>query len=158
MMKNVDETSTVNMQKILVAIDGSKQSLKAAIFGAYLAKMDKNTKLTLLYVVNVDKNVSAFDQVTTSGYVPVELKEQGFKILYKLKNNLIARENLSSNQIDTIIFTGNPSYVIVDTAINEKYDCILMGRRGLGKLKSILLGSVSHYVLQNAPCPVCIVN
>jgi nucleotide-binding universal stress UspA family protein len=37
-------------------------------------------------------------------------------------------------------------------------ELIIVGRRGLGGFKSLLLGSVSHQVVQHATCPIVIVN
>ena len=46
----------------------------------------------------------------------------------------------------------------MEKAKNENYDIIVMGSRGLGKIKSIFMGSVSQYVLKYAHCPVLIVR
>lgn len=52
--------------------------------------------------------------------------------------------------------SGKPGEVIVSMAKEEKAGLIVIGSRGLGRLKRTLVGSVSDYVLHNAPCPVCI--
>ena len=49
-------------------------------------------------------------------------------------------------------------YEAIQKAKNENYDIIVMGSRGLGKIKSIFMGSVSQYVLKYAHCPVLIVR
>lgn len=46
---------------------------------------------------------------------------------------------------------------ILDAADEVEADVILMGTRGLGRLKSVLLGSVSNAVLQHADRPVMVV-
>ena len=48
--------------------------------------------------------------------------------------------------------------MIVDVADEEQSDLIVMGSRGFGTFRSMLVGSVSHYVLQQAHCPVLIVK
>ena len=53
---------------------------------------------------------------------------------------------------------GNPSEVICDVADEEQSNLIVMGSRGFGTFRSMLVGSVSHYVLQQAHCPVLIVK
>ena len=47
---------------------------------------------------------------------------------------------------------GFPAMVILDTAKSVKPDLIMMGARGLGPIKELVLGSVSHRVLLHAPC------
>ena len=50
-----------------------------------------------------------------------------------------------------------PGPAVVEFADQVKADMIIMGTRGLGAIKRMVLGSVSTYVLQNAPCPVSVI-
>ena len=48
--------------------------------------------------------------------------------------------------------------MIVDAAEDCGADLIVMGSRGLGLVKGVLLGSVSQYVVENAKCAVMVVK
>lgn len=56
---------------------------------------------------------------------------------------------------ETRVSRGHPGSLIVEQAAG--HDLIVMGSRGLGAVSSVLLGSVSNYVLHHAPCPVLVV-
>ena len=67
---------------------------------------------------------------------------------------------LGANKVETVVHSGNPAVVIVDH-IDESMspsDAVVMGRRGLGDLGGLLLGSVSHRVAQDATCAVITVQ
>ena len=49
-----------------------------------------------------------------------------------------------------------PGALVVQAAKEEKADMIVMGTRGLGKIRRTILGSVSDYVVHHSPCPVVI--
>lgn len=140
------------LHKVLVPIDGSKASYKALSHAVYIAKHNK-IELTLLYVVDLNKEVSDFERVSLSGYIPENIKNRGQEILTKL-----LREIPQEIKTNTIIEIGFPAEIIVEKAKEYNYDIIVMGSRGLGKIKSILMGSVSQYVLKYAHCPVLIVR
>ena len=53
---------------------------------------------------------------------------------------------------------GRPADVIVQTAIDDHVDLIVLGSRGLGGIKQLFLGSVSDRVADEARCPVLIVK
>ena len=54
------------------------------------------------------------------------------------------------------IFSSKPGELIVHTSNEEKAMMIVVGCRGLGKVRRTILGSVSDYVLHHATCPVFI--
>ena len=47
---------------------------------------------------------------------------------------------------------------ITDMATGEKIDLIVMGTRGLGGFKKLLMGSVSSGVVLHAPCNVLVIK
>lgn len=68
-----------------------------------------------------------------------ELKEAGIKFVIDVK-------------------IGDPAQEICIQSKYENYDLIVMGSRGIGQFKELMLGSVSHKVLHNTDCPVLIVK
>lgn len=61
-------------------------------------------------------------------------------------------------RITTVSIKGSPNEVIVDEAERWKADLIVMGSRGLGAWRRMMLGSVSNAVLHHAKCSVEIVR
>ena len=143
---------TINLKKILVPLDGSKQAYEAAKRAVYIAGLNE-AEVTFLCVVDLNKEVAAFEQVSLSGYVPTELKEGAYKLLAELMHE-IPREIKAKTQVEI----GTPAEVIVETAEDGHFDLVVMGSRGFGAIKSLLMGSVSQYVLQHAHCPVLVVR
>ena len=56
--------------------------------------------------------------------------------------------------------SGKPGEAIIEAAVKESPAAIVMGSRGLGKIRRTLLGSVSEYVTHHAParCAVTVVR
>jgi nucleotide-binding universal stress UspA family protein len=141
-----------NFKKILVPIDGSAQAEQALKQAIYIAEFCQ-AEIGLLYVVDLNQQISAFEQVSTGGYVPSEIKEKGCQILADAMHDVPREINAKS-----IVEVGAPSKVIVDVCEQREYNLIIMGSRGLGAIKRIVMGSVSQYVLLHASCPVLIVR
>ena len=53
---------------------------------------------------------------------------------------------------------GSPAAALLEASRDEEADVIVVGRRGIGTLEKLVLGSVSEKLLQLAPCPVVLVN
>lgn len=61
-------------------------------------------------------------------------------------------ESAGVAKVTGLVEDGDPAHRIVEVAGREAVDLIVMGRRGLGDLKGLLLGSVTHKVAQAARC------
>lgn len=81
-------------------------------------------------------------------------KQKGLELLrFYTKRAIAAGIRTEFSQI-----TGDPSSTICEFAQSCQADVILIGKRGHSNFKEIFLGSVSNYVLHNAPCSVLLVQ
>ncbi len=142
----------IECSRILVPTDGSGQAFKAVQEAISLAKA-MEADITFLMAIDLNKNVSAFEQVSLGGYIPSELTGAAYNFLMDMVR-LVPREIRVRAKVEV----GNPGEVITGVAEEEGADLIVMGSRGFGTFHSLVVGSVSHYVLQCAPCPVLIVK
>ena len=60
--------------------------------------------------------------------------------------------------VETHVERGGPGTVLCEHAKALKADVVVVGSRGRGAIRRALLGSVSTYVVHNAPCPVLVVR
>jgi len=61
-----------------------------------------------------------------------------------------------SLQVEALALEGQPADVLLEQGADA--ELIVVGRRGLGGFKSLLLGSVSQQVVHHATCPVVVVG
>jgi nucleotide-binding universal stress UspA family protein len=136
-------------RNILVAVDGSAHSARAVAEAADLAAAGRGS-LTLIAV--------GVPPVTFSiGYVIAipdsELEDAARKVVDEAAAAL-----LDNAPVSKLVGVGRPADVIVTTAKERGHDLIVMGARGRGAASSLLLGSVSHAVLNQSPSAVLIVH
>jgi nucleotide-binding universal stress UspA family protein len=73
--------------------------------------------------------------------------------------NLIAGKLQSENLVvEKEIIPGSPKQMIVDESKEFGADLVVVGSHGYGFMDRLILGSVSNYVLHNAPCSVLVVR
>jgi nucleotide-binding universal stress UspA family protein len=137
-------------RKVLIPIDGSEQSLRALRHVATHASMDgRPIRITLL---NVQPTVPV-GSVVTRAMVNEHYASQSEAALAAARR-FVSRRNLSA---DVRVLVGDPAESIVETARRGRYSEIVMGTRGLGTLKGLLLGSVVTKVIQLSRVPVTVV-
>jgi len=136
---------------ILLGVDGSKHALHAARTSGDLARNMKS---------NILRIVVAFDPV------PPYLGEPNLQVAISARMkeaDTILQKALDvvgniPGEVHTEILEGSPAEAIMDVANTREVDLIVMGSRGFGRLKGLLVGSQSQKVVQHAPCPVLIVR
>lgn len=141
------------MLKILLPVDGSDSSNKSV--ADFIQLMDCYKEAPEIHLLNVqlplDGNISLFiDKENIRQYH----QEEGMK---KLQN---ARELLGQAKLtcQVHIVVGEPAEMIVDFAKEKLFDRIVIGPRGMGIVKSLLLGSVTNKVMQLSTIPVLLVK
>ena len=150
-MSTANTNQKVTFSKILVAMDGSDESMNAADYAIFISK-EYNAELYALHVIRAD--VDLFGLHEASEYTTI-MRSEGRKYLNKV--NLKANEK--NIQIKTeIISSTNIAGGIVNYAEEENIDLIVIGTRGLSGFKKLLLGSVAANVVTYAHCPVLVVK
>ena len=145
-------------KKILVAIDGSPQSDKAAEEAVRLAASNQSQFKSKVYALLVLPNapVSTYtDFVPSAPMTETEkwndLRERIFYVVEKC-----ATEN--DIPLEMIVEYGDPSEKMVGFAKREEIDVIVIGSTGKGFIQRRIKGSISHTVASTAPCSVYIVR
>ncbi len=142
------------MKLIILATDGSESAERAIVAAAELAK-SSNAKLLIVHVSEdkfSDKQRFLLEQLqVTEGDA---LEEFSRWVLSRAKS---LAENHGALNIETAAAGGDPAKVLMEIAEREHADAIAVGRRGLGQLQGLLLGSVSRKLACLAPCAVIVV-
>jgi nucleotide-binding universal stress UspA family protein len=144
--------------KLLVAVDGSTHSDRAVGIAVDIASHYEST-ITLIHVVHDPRGNVPHGLEELERLEHIHITERDLLYSAGLRMVLDAESHayeLGAAKVETVVRFGNPARVIVDY-IDETMsptDAVVMGRRGLGDLGGLLLGSVSHQVAHDATCAV----
>jgi len=150
----MNETPSIHVIKnIMVPYDKSESANRAFEYAIDLAKK-YDSSISIVSCVSVQVPT---DPYFGSAYIETTklLKEDALKSISNLEP--ILRESkiqFRSDVLEVISITDS----LVTYAESHKVDLIIMGSRGLGGFKKLLLGSVASGVSQHAKCPVLIVK
>ena len=139
-------------EKILVPLDGSAHSLHALEKALQIPKKFEG-KITLIYVYSVRVGSFAITPIQVYSYVQ-DFRKYGKDILTDGEKQVKAE----GVQVETILKEGHIVEEILKTSREDNFDLIVIGARGISKLKEFFLRSVSHGVTTHAPCPVLAVK
>lgn len=134
------------MKEILLAVDGSEHSTRAARLAGELARRFDAT----VHIVNVVPEARLAAPVVE--YAELENVYLGQRdLLRSAGSEIVARASAevahAGGTVGRVtVEIGSPARSIADYADAWEVDCIVMGRRGLGEIKGLLIGSVSHKV------------
>ena len=141
-------------RRLLVAFDDSPHARRALAEAVDLARRT-HAQLTVITVV---PEPSAW---VAAGYdMPLPRDDLGRRVEDEFRAHLErAVEAVPHDQPVTVLLKHGPvAEAIIDQARAGGHDLIVMGTRGRGDLRSLLLGSVSHRVLRESPVPVLVTH
>ena len=135
---------------ILLAVDGSDHAHEAARVAGNLARLSGGT----LRVVTAFEKLSRHLGEPNLSQAIAERMEKADKILAD------ATEEVGEipGNYETETLEGDPAETILRVVDTFDIDIIIMGTRGLGDMRSLILGSQSHKVVSGASCPVMLVR
>jgi len=136
--------------RILLATDGSKD---ARVATAYLKELRLPAATTVRIIVAVTLPGFALDEPPMR-----ELKRSVFEQARGLADEARAALAPCDLAVETDVVVGDPRAEILRAADEWRADLIVLGARGLGRIKRWLLGSVSLAVARHASCPVLVVK
>jgi nucleotide-binding universal stress UspA family protein len=139
----LDDLSTV-----AVAYDGGEEAEGALVTAESLAR---RLGARLLLVGAVDPTPYPSFPAPSKAEAVSTAREQAEQVLTEAGRNMAG-----DLRVETRIALGPPRRALV-LACAEDVDLLVMGSRGYGPLRSVLLGSVSRHVVDDAPCPVIVV-
>jgi nucleotide-binding universal stress UspA family protein len=149
--------------KILVAIDGSEESIKASKYVIDNITFNQRADLQFIAVTVIELtklNITTFIAAPTYGLEDLEKKRK------QAQEWLSNTEKLIQNKDKNIKFksdiledpTLKVSSIIINYAESENVNLIVVGNRGRHGFKRMLLGSVASDIVTYAHCPVLVVK
>ena len=164
---------------IVVAFDGSPHAIRALEIGSELAGRDK-ARLGIIYVID-KSHMHIPEEMREMGEAehvidPIPKMQLNYENAPVAMMSSLAQANADSldamfhyadfivkqaesgvskagaAQVDSQVAQGDPAEEIVAFAKNCKADLIVCGSRGLGKWKSMILGSTSNKLSQLSAC------
>jgi nucleotide-binding universal stress UspA family protein len=143
------------METIIVGVDGS-ECARSALEHAIREAMFRNARLRVICAWEIPAAIYGgeglggdLDQITLDSFRK-HAEDTLREALAEVKRMQ------PSVPCDGEVIEGQAARVLLDQAKGS--DLIVVGNRGRGELKSLLLGSVSQAVVHHAPCPVLVVR
>ncbi|MGC2429326.1 MAG: universal stress protein [Nitrososphaeraceae archaeon] len=142
--------------KIMVAIDGSEHSLKAAEYALEIAK-SFSAQLYAVTVTYVPESYHLKQEDVLNQSTEIRGSIEDAKTWLE-KFNQDSREDSIQLKTELINSHRPVDYVILEYAEKNDIDLIVLGTRGRSGFKKLLLGSIASSVVTYAHCPVMVVK
>jgi nucleotide-binding universal stress UspA family protein len=159
-----EKNARAKFSKILVAIDGSEHSMKAAEYAIDLARDNKAQliALTVLDITNIGYAASAFIASPMHGLDELERKrKEAHEWLDKVGKLASSHQKANDDDIQfksQIEESMSVAGTIVEYTENQNMDLVVVGSRGRSGFTKLLLGSVASSIVTYASCPVLVVK
>ncbi|TKY88296.1 hypothetical protein EX895_002648 [Sporisorium graminicola] len=145
-------------KRYVVASDGSEESSYAVewTIGTVLRDGDE---MLVVSVMETDTKLDALDPTHEEAAARMEhqrIRQAMASVLAKQATHLLERTRLEVKISCQAIHAKNARHMLLDLIDFYEPTMVVVGSRGLGSLKGILLGSTSHYLVQKSSAPVMV--
>ena len=155
--KATPHNDKIKIRKILVPIDGSEHSIKAAKYATRIAKVD-NAELFCIHVITPGIPYGyATPAASTVHQNDEEIKDKINSWFDELRN-IAKNEGIPDLKTDIFVNVKSVIESILDYATSKEIDLIVIGTKGRTGLKRLLMGSVASGIVHHAHCPVLLVK
>ncbi len=148
------------VSKVLVAVDGSENSDRALDFASNFAEKYG----AALTVMNVNESSAVAAVPPDIGGYPGGSMVVVARDLRKFHEGILEKalaraKTLKPNvSVSTVLKEGNPASEIAGFSKEGVFDVVVVGHRGIGKVRELFMGSISEKVVHTVPCTVIIVR
>jgi len=163
-INNISEHNNNNISKILVPIDGSELSKRAADY-AILLSSKLGTELFVIHVLNdipYEHNVGSYglyDIETPDEIKQILQEERGITKEWFDKIKASASEkNIKIIKTELVITRSSIESAIVDYAKRNRIDLIVIGTAGHSGFRKLIPGDVASGVIKHSHCPVMMIK
>ncbi|QOK21335.1 universal stress protein [Janibacter indicus] len=146
---------------VLIATDGSRQSLRAARHFKSFADPGKVEQILVLAVTRPLASVSFVDEISADAKAPRQLTGSSFKAEAEAAVAVIAGEFddwSETTRVRTRVRSGTPSSEIIRAAKVSGIELIVVASGSRGLTDKVFIGSTAQRVQSTAPCPVLVVR
>jgi nucleotide-binding universal stress UspA family protein len=147
------EDDDISLKRIIVPLDGSDWSFRAAKYAIKVAKMANAEIIFMHAVVNPLYGDPRSAGIMITAYI--KEAEELAELWYAKAGNMASNEGVKF-MAETILDVASAADSIVNYADDKKADLIVVGTKGRTGLKRLLLGSVASGVVTHANCPVLV--
>lgn len=137
------------IDQIVVGVDGSDHSRHALRYAIEEARRH-HAKLTIVHVYSTPTPIAMYGPTVPTGPAREDLQQAGRDLIDRVMGI-----HPSDVDIEYVVTDGPAAATLVRLA--EGADLLVVGSRGRGGFRGLLLGSTSHQVISHAPCPVLVV-
>lgn len=145
---------------VLIGTDGSEDAVSAARRG--LSLLATPAKVTVLAVLETPGAATAgLESGFAGGMVSDAEVQAAWKAAESEGRAVLDRTAAGMSTaapVELMTRSGDPGAALCQAAAEIGADVIVVGSRGRGAIRRALLGSVSTYVTNNAPCPVVVLR
>ena len=142
------------MKRIMVAVGFNGYAEELVNYAIQIAQ-DFNAEIIIANIIH-SRDVEAVGTVAAMGYdVDSEHYVSSIKAeRQQALDEILKKASYPSEKVRIIIKTGDPTEELLDLALTENIDVIIMGIKGRTELRHMLVGSVAEKVFRRSPVPI----